>query len=405
MEGFKVKQELGKYYIVVESFLDEEESYLASMITENIIKGHLQCRKSFENNREIFLFDVTNMVSLDKEYENRFMGFEDLKAIFESIYETYMAGSVHLLEEQYYVIDPAYIFRDMETEEIKLLYAPGLKQNNRYSRLADFLLQKVNRKDESCLQTAYQFYRMSGSEMFSISMFLNIIKKEQILLKKSVPKIEIEPAIEETVLKDDVCEESIKALKKPWVISGITIVLFGSYYFVFRSSIYAMYILVIAALITIISIFCWIKVAYEFIKRKDEEDIVIPDIPVTVEDYWGDSDNSDYDEETVILNSVASSSGMKIQWTENNTDKEYEVKSFPVIIGKLDGEVDCKINDTSVSRLHAKIIKREGELFIFDLNSTNGTNVNGSRLRPGEEIQIDYNSRIVLGQVSLSLVC
>ena len=80
------------------------------------------------------------------------------------------------------------------------------------------------------------------------------------------------------------------------------------------------------------------------------------------------------------------------------------IRDFPVTIGKLIGEVDCRISDSSISRLHAKIAKRNDKLVIFDLNSTNGTSVDGVRLSPGEETVINMESRILLGNVVLRLV-
>lgn len=403
MEEFRIKQELGKYYIVVNSFVEEEENYLTSMITENTISGHIQCKKSFENGEIVFMYDVTNMISLEKEYENRYLEFSDLTKLFDSVSNIFSTGSVHLLEEKYYIIDPMYIFKDMETDEIKLLYVPGIKMKNRYSSLADFLLQKVNRKDTCCLQTAYQFYRMSGSEMFSISMFLNIVEKEQILLNKEPQIKEKEVVIDEGEYENDICETEGEKIRYPWIITGMTVVLLGTYIVAFRTTIYSVYAIVVVAFVAVIAIISWIKAIIQYWRRRKEDEILIPEIPVTVDQYWGKDEYED-NEETVILNRTFNS-GMRIEWKENNRKREYEITSYPIIIGKLEGEVDCRIEDLSISRLHAKIVKREGEMFIFDLNSTNGTTVNGKRLRPGEEVKIDNDSQITLGQIKLSLVC
>jgi pSer/pThr/pTyr-binding forkhead associated (FHA) protein len=63
----------------------------------------------------------------------------------------------------------------------------------------------------------------------------------------------------------------------------------------------------------------------------------------------------------------------------------------PVVIGRLP-DSDFVIDDRTVSRHHATI-RREGELWVLvDLDSTNGTRVNGVRIdgravvKPGDEI-------------------
>ena len=57
------------------------------------------------------------------------------------------------------------------------------------------------------------------------------------------------------------------------------------------------------------------------------------------------------------------------------------------------GELDYSLNDANASRQHAELVKREDGWWLVDLDSTNGTFVNGSmvkerRLGPGDRIQI-----------------
>lgn len=55
------------------------------------------------------------------------------------------------------------------------------------------------------------------------------------------------------------------------------------------------------------------------------------------------------------------------------------------VIGKLKTAADAVINVPTVSRIHAKIRKRDGEYYLTDLNSRNGTSVNGQMLKTGED--------------------
>lgn len=55
-------------------------------------------------------------------------------------------------------------------------------------------------------------------------------------------------------------------------------------------------------------------------------------------------------------------------------------------------DVDMMIPDSQVSRHHAQIIRQAGEFMVEDLGSTNGTFVNGVRVRrcrltPGDQLQ------------------
>jgi pSer/pThr/pTyr-binding forkhead associated (FHA) protein len=64
----------------------------------------------------------------------------------------------------------------------------------------------------------------------------------------------------------------------------------------------------------------------------------------------------------------------------------------PVTIGREEGNI-LRLNDERVSRFHAKVQFDNGEVILTDLESTNGTRVNGNvvqirRLRPGDRIGV-----------------
>lgn len=66
--------------------------------------------------------------------------------------------------------------------------------------------------------------------------------------------------------------------------------------------------------------------------------------------------------------------------------------AVPITIGREEGNV-LRLNDERVSRYHAKVQFDAGDVILTDLDSTNGTRVNGlpvqiRRLRPGDQIAI-----------------
>ncbi|MCL2488172.1 MAG: FHA domain-containing protein [Oscillospiraceae bacterium] len=63
-------------------------------------------------------------------------------------------------------------------------------------------------------------------------------------------------------------------------------------------------------------------------------------------------------------------------------------------LGKERRKVDFVIDNSSVSRAHAKIRTRSGEFFILDLGSTNGTYVNGAKLTPNQETKLNSGDKI-----------
>jgi hypothetical protein len=70
----------------------------------------------------------------------------------------------------------------------------------------------------------------------------------------------------------------------------------------------------------------------------------------------------------------------------------YRDLPIPVTIGREEGN-GLRLNDERVSRYHAKVQMEDGDVILTDLDSTNGTRVNGTaiqirRLRAGDQVSI-----------------
>ena len=67
-------------------------------------------------------------------------------------------------------------------------------------------------------------------------------------------------------------------------------------------------------------------------------------------------------------------------------------------IGKSNEHADFTINgNTAVSRVHCKIVQRNGVNYIVDNNSTNGTFLDGDRLTPGKEVLLKNGAVVWMG--------
>lgn len=78
-----------------------------------------------------------------------------------------------------------------------------------------------------------------------------------------------------------------------------------------------------------------------------------------------------------------------------NTDREITLKQEKVLIGRF-FSCDILLNNSNVSRIHAEITRHDGGWFIRDLESRNGTWLNGNRLIPWEEYLLKDNDYISL---------
>lgn len=88
-------------------------------------------------------------------------------------------------------------------------------------------------------------------------------------------------------------------------------------------------------------------------------------------------------------------------------DEESQVKKFEtqeLLIG-ASSECDLCIKEIGISRKHLKIIERSGKFFVVDLNSTNGSIINGNKIPPNKEVEFTSFFPVLIGpKVSISLI-
>ena len=73
---------------------------------------------------------------------------------------------------------------------------------------------------------------------------------------------------------------------------------------------------------------------------------------------------------------------------------EIPLTYFPFLIGKSREMADFCLNEPGVSRLQGKIEEKDGAYTITDLNSTNGTKVNGTLLEANETCSLESGSEV-----------
>ncbi|MEM9939372.1 MAG: FHA domain-containing protein [Pseudomonadota bacterium] len=103
---------------------------------------------------------------------------------------------------------------------------------------------------------------------------------------------------------------------------------------------------------------------------------------------------------------------MRLSWVDQKgtdrrellTEKQVS-RSGGVVIGRQAGEdVDIGLESSSISRRHCQLRVEGGELLLIDLESTNGTSINGTALEPRSPVSVQPGDIIQLArEVTLKL--
>ena len=91
--------------------------------------------------------------------------------------------------------------------------------------------------------------------------------------------------------------------------------------------------------------------------------------------------------------------GNRLRFSIDSNDEQ--LRRYGLIIGREPENADLAISSSSISRRHARIFFSDNDLWIEDLNSMNGTLLDGNQLEQGRAGVFSNGARLMLGDVEL----
>ncbi|XP_048570082.1 uncharacterized protein LOC125550984 isoform X2 [Triticum urartu] len=80
-----------------------------------------------------------------------------------------------------------------------------------------------------------------------------------------------------------------------------------------------------------------------------------------------------------------------------------EIASEAMTVGRVPENADVVIPVATVSGVHARLEKKDGNLVVTDMDSTNGTYVNERKLVPGFPVAVQPGSLLIFGDIHLAM--
>lgn len=99
--------------------------------------------------------------------------------------------------------------------------------------------------------------------------------------------------------------------------------------------------------------------------------------------------------ETVLLGGLALKHPHLQIFMDSGVD-DIAINKPSFIIGRLEEQVDYVHSNNAIGKVHAEIISRDGCFYLKDLNSKNGTYINGKRIDSNKEYELKNNDKLTL---------
>lgn len=456
-EKVEYQRSINHNYLIVKEDAKNINFDDINMLMDNKFKTLLGTELRQEEGEDKLFYEISSLQSVYRIFEYKSLSLDDIFCIFRGILSAVDETELYLLSEDAIVLDPEYIFMNMEQKEVKFLYYPKENQDfiSSIRGLAEYILEKVNHQDEAAVAIGYRFYKIVQNENFVLDEIRQLIqskekagKKEEQREETKEEKIEgnngneIENEIgkerwdkkEEVWNKREVAslatkgnnlwnseekwnpEEKKNQTWKKWIGKfggALLLLLFGYCYW---KNIFG---LVGTQRFIFLAIWFVGLVAYVYLvvlkKQKVSEDNI-----ENREYGWEKGTDREADRQFSYFNETEGIESKQEEYgktmyivkspqeeerilVEEKSGKTYRLNNFGdcILIGKLKEQVDILLEEKSVSRIHARILKENQKIWIEDMQSTNGTFLNGIQLDVGERMPLEAEDRIEIGKIVL----
>lgn len=354
--------------------MPEEKRYQYSILGRCRINGLLQCSLRYIDGKSYLYYDISSKQNIALLYGSRCITREWVRDFMWSLKHIRRELGRFLLDADNILWHPEQIFQELESNVFSFLYVPYYKGDSGFMKLMEFWVEHIDYNDDVLVDCVYRMYERleRNGEIYLQSQ---IFEDAECLEKTKMPEL-VCTVLEETVVEEEDSPASVAiinvktdALQEKTAKSGkkgIRGILEGK-----RSR-----------------------------GQKAREDYR-QSMQQTMMDY-AVAEKTPYEGiygQTVFIEEKAAQSGQPHRLLTPEGKLYASLERQVISIGKKKEEVDLVLKDASVSRIHARITSVEGDIYLEDLNSTNGTFQNGLRMQPYEKKKLEEGDEVRFGKV------
>ena len=357
------KRELTKSYMCVKTdqdFLPFEKEIL----TRSSISGILPVNTTFADAATVCWYDITGMQAFDHALETEMMDSQMLTKFLVSL-----CGMLEQLES--FLLDPGHlwfsqesIFKNNQDGSFWFCYCPEGKENitEGFQKLMEYLLTKIDHKDQRAVKMAYHIYDQVIKEGYSLIAIRESLTYDNVAVEP-VP----DRAAENSRVEPEQTPHQAEKEKAMYKAEGKTRGIFQKAIEHFFPDVAK-----------------FKEYRKQLAKKKEKKNEIQPIV------FEPEEEEVKMGRPTVLLADQRKTIRGVLRYEGNNQLPDLKIDTFPYVIGSAadcPGHVDC----ATISRHHAKITKVENVYFIEDMNSANGTKAGGTLLDYKMKVSLQAN--------------
>lgn len=442
----------GNYMILSPEEEYTEEPLCVRMLKEQTMSGMLKLRIVEIDNIRKYCYNITSKKSLTDYCENSNLGKDVIQIILSGLLETICDSMQFFLNENDFIIHPDFLYLDSQTRHIYLSYVSGYHKDimKQISELLQYCLSHIDYENKASVMYLYYLHKeITVSDLSILDLQKLVQEGYQEDNTEEYPKVNTDGKIEQDKKEFDTngyqnyrkaSDGSTKLLT--YIISHplfgfacslcLSVILFlilwllGWFQTPFGKPVLGrIYIYIIIVLLLNVAMIVGIIYQQKVVKRKPyvvfyentkpinhqyvgKTEIAEGrnDINYVAEATYYESNCLDEDKEklveekkTCILNPQEKTI-YYLKADQGNKYPDIIFSEFPFYIGKKKNEVDFFLDEDAISRYHAKITRNQEIYYVTDLNSLNGTFINGKLLNVNETCPLYIGDKVCFANIS-----
>lgn len=404
-----------------ERFLYEE-----AMMCNQSSSALLAFQVRYQDNKKYYLYDITGKVSLEAELMRGRASLDLSLQVIRSLICLCDAAEEYLLDAGSVLLDPSMIFLDLSQVQLSFVLVPGRQGDfaQGIQELSARLLSAADHQDQDCVLLVYDFFRLVREPDFCVS---GLKRFAEATAREMAPDFEPEaaaapfddagPAAEETPSETSMAGKQpenqgimqrlpLKDLLYPLIFAALAAAVLAAYLSGVLTDVSRQFgvplderwlalglVGALGVLMFAGPLLAWHLQAAARAGKKTAPKAKAPadELPP-----WDEEESLWTEDEMTQLLLPPPQAVFHRQ--DPSEGEDLVISAFPSVIG-CGQDADVRLDGTGISRRHALVSLEGDRITLCDAGSTNGTFLNGRRLKESECVFLSAGDEIMIANI------